>query len=268
MEYVYRNQIMNKKTVAAIIFASLSAITLPAHAIDIDKTAQGYIDFFAESDCAGTAGCDLNTALTDAITKFPIFTESLVAAAVKAVGADTKAAETLVSSAILAVGVDSPRAANILQLGTESGVNADNAIAMANGSYNECDTAENPEQCEANLALAAAIKADPAAAEALVAAAILAVGADSEAAEEVIATAIDALGPDSPQIAGILKIASDSGVDGDTVTAIAIASGVDATIASEATAAGATAATGARNTGGTASNAGGGGGGGGVSTNQ
>ena len=261
---------MNKNTIAAIIFASLGAITLPAHAVDINKSAQDYVDFFASGECAETAGCDLNEALTDAITKFPIFTESLVSAAVKAVGANTKAAEALISSAIVAIGIDSTRAANILKVGTEAGVNTDNAIAMANGSYNECDTAENPEQCEANAALTAAIIADPTAVEELVAAAILAVGADSEAAEEVIATAIAAVGADSPQVPGILKIARDSGVDVDTVTGIAIASGVDATIASEATAAGAIATGGnSRNTGASsASNAGGGGGGGGISTNQ
>lgn len=263
---------MNKNTLAAIIFASLSTAMMPAHAIDLKKTAQEYIDFFASNECAETKGCDLNTALADAISKFPIFTESLVSAAIESVGSNSKVAETLVSSAILAVGIDSGLADSILQIANEAGVNGDNAIAIANGTDDECQTAENKEECWANAALSDAIISDPAAAESLLAAAIIAAGADSEAAETLIATAIDALGADSPQIPNILKMASDYGIDRDTVTAIAIARGVDATIASEATAAGAIATTDRNNLGNTgnnlANNTGGGGGGGGISTNQ
>ena len=173
---------------------------MPAQAIDIKETAQDYIDFFASSECADTKGCDLNTALTDAISEFPIFTGSLVSAAIKTVDSNSKAAETLVSSAILAVGIDSGLAASVLQIATEAGVNGDNALAIANGTYDECQTAENREECWANAALSDAIISDPAAAESLLAAAIIAAGADSAAAETLIATAIDALGADSPQI--------------------------------------------------------------------
>lgn len=262
---------MNKNTLSAAIFASLSAIMMPANAIDLDKTAQGYIDFFASNECANTKGCDINEALTDAISKFPIFAESLVAAAVKTVDSNSKAAETLVSTAILAVGIDSPLAANILQVATEAGVNSDNAIAIANGTDDECQFAENKEECWTNAALSAAIINDPDSAESLITAAIISAGADSEAAETLIATAIDALGVDSPQIPNILKMASDLGVNRDTVTAIAIASGVDATIASEATAAGNTGNNNVNtgnNNGNNRNNSGGGGGGGGISTNQ
>ena len=80
------------------------------------------------------------------------------------------------------------------------------------------------------------------------------------------------LGADSPLIVSILTIATEAGINSDTVTAIAIASGIDATIASEATAAGAIAGTGGNNAGNTgnnlSNNTGGGGGGGGISANQ
>ena len=264
-------KVMNKKVLATVFFAVLSVTMMPAQAIELKKTAQDYIDFFASSECADAQGCDLNTALSDAISEFPIFTESLVSAAIEAVGSNNKAAEILVSSAILAVGTDSALVATILQVATKAGVNGDNALAIANGTYNECDTAENREECLANAALSAAIINDPAAAESLVAAAIAAVGPNSEAAETIIATAISALGSDSPFIANILRIATEAGVNSDTVTAIAIASGVDATIASEATAAGPITAGGnnAGNTGNNLSNnTGGGGGGGGISANQ
>jgi hypothetical protein len=262
---------MNKNILAAAIFAPLSVIMMPANAIDLDKTAQGYIDFFASNECTETKGCDINVALTDAISKFPIFAESLVSAAIKTVDSNSKAAETLLSSAMLAIGKDSALAASILQIATEKGINTDNAIAIANGTDDDCLTAENKEECLANVALSADIKKDPAAAESLITAAIIAAGADSEAAEAFIATAIDALGANSPQIPNILKMASDLGVNRDTVTAIAIASGVDATIASEATAAGNTANNNvntANNNANNRNNAGGGGGGGGISTNQ
>ncbi|PKG82555.1 hypothetical protein CXF85_13820 [Colwellia sp. 75C3] len=138
---------------------------------------------------------------------------------------------------------------------------------------NECSSGG----CDLTAAITAAITNNPALAESLVAAAIAAVGEDSEAAETIIATAIIALGADSPQIANILNIATEAGVNSDTVTSIAIASGVDATIASEATAAGSTPAnsspisstpTNKTPTYTSPGNSGGGGGGGGISKNQ
>ncbi|WP_019026687.1 hypothetical protein [Colwellia piezophila] len=104
----------------------------------------------------------------------------------------------------------------------------DNAVA----------TVCSPSGCDLNATLTAAIAANPALAESLVAAAIAVVGADSEEAETLVATAIAAVGIDSPLVAGILTAATEAGVDADTVTGIAIATGVDATLASQATAAG------------------------------
>ena len=63
-----------------------------------------------------------------------------------------------------------------------------------------------------------------------------AIKADSANAEEIIAAAIAKAGTDSDETLVILGEAVLAGVDVDTVTAVAIASGVDATIASEATA--------------------------------
>lgn len=60
--------------------------------------------------------------------------------------------------------------------------------------------------------------------------------ADPANAEEIIAAAIAKAGTDSDEALVILGEAVLAGVDTDTVTAVAIASGVDATIASEATA--------------------------------
>jgi hypothetical protein len=135
---------------------------------------------------------------------------------------------------------------------------------------NECtfDIEENKE-CDFNAILATAITNNSTLAESLVAAILNAAGANTEAAEDIIATAISVLGADSPLIPSILTIATEVGVNSDTVTAIAIASGVDATIASEATAAGATGGNIIGDTGNAlANNAGGGGGGGGISANQ
>ena len=128
---------------------------------------------------------------------------------------------------------------------------------------------ETPKKCDITGLLATAITDNPALAESLVAAALASVGDDAEAAEAIIASAIATLGADSPLIASILQIATEAGVDSDTVTVIAIENGVDATIASEATAAGNNVAditavnTGTSNL----TDAGGGGGGGGISEN-
>jgi len=261
---------MNKNIIAAAIFASLGAIAMPAQAIDLNKTAQGYVDFFAGSKC-DTEACDLNAALTTAITEFPIFAEPLLAAALKAVGPNTEAAKKLVASAVAALGEDSTLTANLLKTASEAGVNMNTALV------NEChvnfdddkelDIADTKD-CDFLTALENSIAEDPTSAEALVEAAIIAAGPDSEMTESIIATAIAALGPDSALIPSILTIATNAGVNSDTVTGIAIASGVDATIASDATAAG-PGTTPGNNT--VTTNRGGannGGGGGGISTNQ
>jgi uncharacterized membrane protein YgcG len=57
-------------------------------------------------------------------------------------------------------------------------------------------------------------------------------------ASDIIAAAISVVGAESAQVAGILTAATNAGVDSDTVTAIAVANSVDATVASQATAAG------------------------------
>ncbi len=261
---------MNKNIIAAAIFASLSAIVMPAQAIDIDKTAQGYIDFFSSSECKAQ-GCDLNAALNAAISEFPIYAESLLAAAIKAVGPNTPAAKELVASAVAAVSTDSTLTATLLKTATEEGVNFNTALV------NEChvnfdddkelDIADTKD-CDFITALENSITEDPTSAEALVAAALAAAGPDSEMAESIIATAITALGPDSPLIPSILTIATNAGVNSDIVTGIAIASGVDATIASEATAAGPGTTAGTNTVTTNRGGANNGGGGGGISDNQ
>ncbi|MCJ8293073.1 MAG: hypothetical protein MJK15_01580 [Colwellia sp.] len=138
---------MNKNILAAVIFASLSAITLPAQAMDIDPAAQLIIDNALANDCnfdieatknpdiEATESCELNAILIAAIIENPALADSLLAAAIAVVGANTEAAETLVASAIFALGVDSPLIANLLKAATESGVDADTltAVAIANG---------------------------------------------------------------------------------------------------------------------------------------
>ena len=63
-----------------------------------------------------------------------------------------------------------------------------------------------------------------------------AIKANPSNAEALIADAIISAGPESSETLNILNEAIQAGVDVDTVTTVAIASGVDATIASEATA--------------------------------
>jgi hypothetical protein len=184
---------MNKNFLAATIFASLSAITLPANAIDIDPAAQLIIDNALANECN-------------------FETE------------DVKASDV-----------------------------------------------EKKEICDFDAILTAAITENPELADSLLAAAIHAVGANTEAAETLVASAILALGANSALITQLLTGATESGVDGDTLTVIAIANGVDATIASEATAAGGNTGGNTGNNTGTTTNrgdSGGGGGGGGISVNQ
>ena len=99
-----------------------------------------------------------------------------------------------------------------------------------------------------------------------------AIAENPDLADSLLTAAILSLGADSPLIGDLLTAATNSGIDGDSVTAIAIANGVDATIASEATAAGPNAGGALGNTGTTTTtnrgNAGAGGGGGGISGNQ
>ena len=106
------------------------------------------------------------------------------------------------------------------------------------------------ETLKIDFSLTESIRVNPAGAEKLVATAIFEAGNDSMAIASIILTAaesgldgevitaaaITAAGPDSPATVAILKGATSAGIDADTVTSIAIASGVDASIASEATA--------------------------------
>ena len=64
-----------------------------------------------------------------------------------------------------------------------------------------------------------------------------------ENAEAIIAAAIEIAADDEALVKGVLTAAVNAGVPADTVTAVAIANNVDATVASQATAAGATPAT-------------------------
>jgi len=133
-------------------------------------------------------------------------------------------------------------------------------------------------------AIASAIAANPDMAESLLAAGLEAVG-PGEAGENLLSAVISALPADSGAIPGIMSAAIEAGIDADTVTGVAIASGVDASIASLATAAGpndngnngnnananglgASSGNANGNAGAGNNNAGGGGGGGGVSGGQ
>ncbi|MBE0377037.1 hypothetical protein [Pseudoalteromonas prydzensis] len=58
------------------------------------------------------------------------------------------------------------------------------------------------------------------------------------AADEVLTAVINALGSDHDQIESILKAATNKCIDSDSVTVIAIAAGVDPSLASSATASG------------------------------
>lgn len=58
------------------------------------------------------------------------------------------------------------------------------------------------------------------------------------AADEVLTAVINALGSDNEQIESILKTATTKCIDSDTATVVAIAAGVDPTLASLATASG------------------------------
>jgi hypothetical protein len=185
---------MNKRILAAVLFASLNLTMASAHALDIDPEAQNIIDSALINECNIVLGAD--------------------------------------------------------------------SLAI--------DEAVETSQCNLDLIMSTAINDNPNLAESLVAAAISSLGANTFAAENVLSASINALGLDSPLIANILRVAIEAGVNTDTVTAIAIASGVDATIASEATAAGAPSVAVNNNANATSSqtNAGGGGGGAGISNNQ
>lgn len=144
---VWKGTAMNNKTLAAALFASLSAIILPVNAMDINPVAQEIIDTALinkcnfdivttqDSDIKTTDSCDFNQVLITAITNNPDLADSLVAAAIAAVGPNTEAAESIIASAIIALGIDSPLITNILTAATEAGVNSDTVtvIAIANG---------------------------------------------------------------------------------------------------------------------------------------
>ncbi len=92
--------------------------------------------------------------------------------------------------------------------------------------------------------------------------------ADEDAANELLADAIETIGADSPLIQQVLAAANNSGMNSDSITSVAVASGVDATVASESTAAGNDGTTTTTTTGNVTTNTGSvnnGGGGGGVS---
>lgn len=127
---------MNKKTLAAIMFTSLSTI-MTAHAIDKNPTEQSIIEATITNEN------NLNTTLTTAIANNPALAESLVAAALDTVCvnidtvacANSEAAETVIATSITVLGADSPLITNILTVATDAGVNVDTVIsvAIANG---------------------------------------------------------------------------------------------------------------------------------------
>lgn len=92
---------------------------------------------------------------------------------------------------------------------------------------------------DAEKVLSASIVANPADGSALFTAAIENAGVDSTEAESLLVAALLAVKFDEKSITNILDAAVKAGMKSDTVTALAIASGVDASIASVATASGA-----------------------------
>ena len=86
----------------------------------------------------------------------------------------------------------------------------------------------------------ASADATPEQLEADLLAAIVSVCSDctAEEVDAMINDVIAAVGADSPLIADVLSAMSAAGIDSDTVTLAAVSAGVDATVASEATAAG------------------------------
>lgn len=120
---------MNKYTLPALLFASLSSVILPATAVDVHPAAQKYIDAMVSTNT------NLNEDLAIAITKYPMMSESLVIAATSAVGPDSDAAADVVATALTALGTDSPLTDNILVVAAESGIDNDTiiAVAIANG---------------------------------------------------------------------------------------------------------------------------------------
>ncbi|MFT5299150.1 MAG: hypothetical protein ACI9YH_005202 [Colwellia sp.] len=96
--------------------------------------------------------------------------------------------------------------------------------------FENCATLEN--------AIKEAIIANPDMTESIVLAAISAVTPNSEAAEWIITIAINTVGINSSMIVNIINAALSAGVNADTITAVAVANGVDPTIASQATAVG------------------------------
>lgn len=117
-----------------------------------------------------------------------------------------------------------------------------------------------------DAAVAAAIAANPLMAANIIAAAYSWLpDPNSLLGEKILIAAILTVGSDSPLISEILNAAFAAGVDADIVTAIAVGSGVDATIASIATAAGSLLS---NDSGTSNNNTGGGGGGGGISGGQ
>ena len=91
---------------------------------------------------------------------------------------------------------------------------------------------------DAEKVLSASIVANPTSAPALLIAAIKDVGADTQDAESLLIAALLAVSFDEKSITDILDAALKAGMDADTITALAIASGIDASIASVATASG------------------------------
>jgi len=118
---------MNKKTLAALMFASLSTM-MTAQAITIDPAAQTIIN------TAKAANINMDTALTNAInsTTDAALVESLLAAAIAEVGADSEEAKTILETVLNAVGEKSNLIiASLLSVATESGMASTNVIDVA-----------------------------------------------------------------------------------------------------------------------------------------
>jgi len=116
---------MNKKTLAALMFASLSTM-MTAQAITIDPAAQSIID-------AVPAGTDLNTALTEAIND-PAnagLIESLFAAALATVNPDSPAAEEILATVMIAVGENSNLLTSIITIANQAGVSQETLLNSA-----------------------------------------------------------------------------------------------------------------------------------------
>lgn len=162
-------------------------------------------------------GINIEQAVTQAILAQPVLTEDIVEAAIKIVGKHSSRAQGVINAAIKAQQTSLNQ--QVARAITKKPTNAANIVTAAIEAV--CKKSE-PEQSKKPIK------------KSLIQKKCL----DITAAQSILVSAITTTGPESPLIRKILNAAKQSGLNSDSVTALAIASGVDASLASEATAAG------------------------------